>query len=121
MRQIVIEAETPHDFRTMFRLRLDKTLIAEGLTAVQAHILVGEILEQIALPKPAETAKNRDLEADAQEIPMRATRIDDLRRAQKEARAAVGRAVKNAMRGVELATLPKEVRRIIALVTGPRT
>ena len=52
---------------------------------------------------------------------MRATRIDDLRRAQKEARAAVGRAVKNAMRGVELATLPKEVRRIIALVTGPRT
>jgi hypothetical protein len=55
MRQIVIEAETPHDSRTMFRLRIDKNLIAEGLTAVQAHILVGEILDRVALPKPTET------------------------------------------------------------------
>jgi hypothetical protein len=59
MRQIVIEAETPGDSRTMFRLRIDKRLIAEGLTAVQAHILVGEILERIALPKPAETSVTR--------------------------------------------------------------
>ena len=57
MRQIVIEAETPHDSRTMFRLRIDKKVIAEGLTAVQAHILVGEILERIALPKLAEMAR----------------------------------------------------------------
>jgi hypothetical protein len=55
MRQIVIEAETPHDSRTMFRLRIDKHLIAEGLTAVQAHIVVGEILGRVALPKPTET------------------------------------------------------------------
>ena len=55
MRQIVIEAETPHDSRTMFRMRIDKHLIAEGLTAVQAHILVGEILDRVALPKPTET------------------------------------------------------------------
>jgi hypothetical protein len=54
MRLIVIEAETPGDSRTMFRLRIDKHLIAEGLTAVQVHILVGETLERIALPKPAE-------------------------------------------------------------------
>ena len=57
MRQVVIEAETPGDSRTMFRLRIDKNLIAEGLTAVQAHILVGEILERIALPKPPKMAK----------------------------------------------------------------
>jgi hypothetical protein len=30
--------------------------IADGLTAVQAHILVGEILERIAVPKPSERA-----------------------------------------------------------------
>jgi hypothetical protein len=42
MRQIVIEAQTPGDSRTMFRLRIDKDLIAEGLTAVQAHILVAK-------------------------------------------------------------------------------
>jgi hypothetical protein len=57
MRQIVIEAETPDDSRTMFRLRIDENLIAEDLTAVQAHILVGEILDRIALPKPAAKAK----------------------------------------------------------------
>ena len=51
VRQIVIELETPGDSRTMFRLRIDENLIADGLTAVQAHILVGEILERIALPK----------------------------------------------------------------------
>jgi hypothetical protein len=54
VRQIVIEAETPGDSRTMFRLRIDANPIAEGLTAVQAHILVAEILERIVLPKPAE-------------------------------------------------------------------
>ena len=55
-RQIVIEAETPGDSRTMFRLRIDANLIAEELTAVQAHILIGEILERIAVPKPFERA-----------------------------------------------------------------
>ena len=52
LRQIVIEAETPGDSRTMFRLRIDTSVIAEDLTTVQAHLLVGEILERIALPKP---------------------------------------------------------------------
>ena len=54
VRQIVIELETPGDSRTMFRLRIDGTRIADDLTAVQAHILVGEILERIVLPKPIE-------------------------------------------------------------------
>jgi hypothetical protein len=57
VRQIVIEAETPGDSRTMFRLRIDASAIAEGLTAVQAHVLVGEILERIAVPQlPSEPA-----------------------------------------------------------------
>jgi hypothetical protein len=33
----------------MFRLRIDASLIADGLTAVQAHVLFGEILERVAL------------------------------------------------------------------------
>jgi hypothetical protein len=53
MRLIVIEAETPGDSRTMFRLRIDKHIIGEGLTAAQTHLLVGEILDRIAIPKPA--------------------------------------------------------------------
>ena len=50
LRQIVIEAETPGDSRTMFHPRIDARLIADGLTAVQAHVLIGEILERVALP-----------------------------------------------------------------------
>jgi hypothetical protein len=52
LRQIVVEVETPGDSWTMFRLR---SIIAMGLTAVQAHLLVGEILDRIALPRPGES------------------------------------------------------------------
>ena len=48
--QIILELETPGDSRTMFRLLVDAKIIAERLTAVQAHLLVGGILERIALP-----------------------------------------------------------------------
>jgi hypothetical protein len=51
LRQIVVEAETVGDSRTMFRLRIDSNVIAEGLTAAQAHLLVGEILDRFTLPK----------------------------------------------------------------------
>jgi hypothetical protein len=37
----------------MFRLRIDAKVIAEGLTAAQAHLLVGEVFERIALPRSA--------------------------------------------------------------------
>ena len=47
MRQIVIEAETPDDSRTMFRLRLDETIVGECLTSAQAQIGVGIILDEI--------------------------------------------------------------------------
>ena len=58
VRQIVIEAETPGDSRSTFRLRIDANPIAEGLTAVQGHILVAEIHECLVLPKPVETNKS---------------------------------------------------------------
>jgi hypothetical protein len=51
LRQIMVEAETAGDSRTMFRLRIDANVIAEGLTAAQAHLLVGEILDRFTLPK----------------------------------------------------------------------
>jgi hypothetical protein len=47
MRLIVIEAETPGDSRTMFRLRIDKDLIGEGLTAAQTQTLVGEVSSEV--------------------------------------------------------------------------
>jgi hypothetical protein len=43
--RIVIELETPGDSRSLFRLRLDDKVVGEYLTAVQAHLLVGEILD----------------------------------------------------------------------------
>jgi hypothetical protein len=50
--QIVIELETPGDSRSLFRLRLDKKVVGENLTAAQAHLLIGEILDRITLPRP---------------------------------------------------------------------
>jgi hypothetical protein len=50
--RIVIELETPGDSRSLFRLRLDNKIVGENLTAVQAHLLVGEILDRITLPRP---------------------------------------------------------------------
>jgi hypothetical protein len=47
--KIIIETETA-DSGAMFRLRIDEKPISEGLTAAQAHLLVGDILEKVALP-----------------------------------------------------------------------
>ena len=49
--RIAIELETPGDSRSLFRLRLDDKVVAENLTAAQAHLLVGEILDRITLPR----------------------------------------------------------------------
>ncbi|MFZ0600589.1 MAG: hypothetical protein WAN05_04315 [Roseiarcus sp.] len=51
--RIVIELETPGDSRSLFRLRLDNKVVGENLTAVQVHLLVGEILDRITLPRPS--------------------------------------------------------------------
>ena len=51
--RIVIEAETPGDSRTMFRVRMDDLVLGENLTAAQAHLIVGEVLDRITLPRLA--------------------------------------------------------------------
>ena len=55
--RIVLELETPGDSRSMFRLRLDERIVGEGLTAAQAHILIGEILDRMTLPRPKTTGR----------------------------------------------------------------
>lgn len=47
---IAIELEEAGDSRSTFRLRLDSTVVGGNLTAAQAQLLVGDILERIALP-----------------------------------------------------------------------
>ena len=49
--RILVELETPGDSRTLFRLLIDDKVVGRGLTAVQAHILVGEVLDRITLPR----------------------------------------------------------------------
>ena len=49
--RILVELETPGDSRTMFRLLIDDKVVGDSLTAVQAHILVGEVLDRITLPR----------------------------------------------------------------------
>jgi hypothetical protein len=58
--RITLETETPGDSRTMFRLLIDKVVVGEGLTAVQADLLVGEILDRITLPRPAPSDADGD-------------------------------------------------------------
>jgi hypothetical protein len=65
VRQIVIELETPGDSRTMFRLRIDGSLIADDLTAAQAHVLAGEVLERITLPKSSFEGASATTESEA--------------------------------------------------------
>jgi hypothetical protein len=51
IKRIVIELETPGDSRTMFRVRMDDLVIGQNLTAAQAHIIVGEVLDRITIPR----------------------------------------------------------------------
>jgi hypothetical protein len=48
---ILIETQAPGDSSTMFRLRIDGKIVGENLTAVQTHLLIGEILERVVLPE----------------------------------------------------------------------
>ena len=59
---IAVEAELAGDSRTMFRLRVNGKVVGEKLTAAQAHLLVGDFLERIALPNKA-TAPMRETSA----------------------------------------------------------
>ena len=48
--EIRIQAETPGDSASLFRLLIDNKVVGESLTAAQTHLLVGEILGRVALP-----------------------------------------------------------------------
>jgi hypothetical protein len=48
--RISIEFEPPGDSGALFRVLAGEKVIADGLTAAQAHILVGDILERLTLP-----------------------------------------------------------------------
>jgi hypothetical protein len=49
--KITIETQTPNDSASMFRVMLDDKPIGENLTAVQAQLVVAEIIERIVLPR----------------------------------------------------------------------
>jgi hypothetical protein len=44
--KISVEPKKPGDPRTVYRLRIDETVIADRLTTAQAEFLVGEILDR---------------------------------------------------------------------------
>jgi hypothetical protein len=64
----LVHAEAPGDSRTMFRLCIDASPIADDLTAAQAHFLIGEIFERITLPDLSE-AESPAMESDAARAP----------------------------------------------------
>ena len=72
--RIVIEIVTPGDSRTMFRALMDRLVVEENLTAAQAHLIVGKVLDRITLPRPAKKHSERS-------YPARARRIKGLHRA----------------------------------------
>jgi len=55
--RIIIETESPNDSRTMFRVLVDERLVGQGLTAVQAQLVAGEIIERLVLPRKKATLR----------------------------------------------------------------
>jgi hypothetical protein len=49
--RIIIETESPNDSGTMFRVLVDEKLVGAGLTAVQAELVIGEVIERFVLPR----------------------------------------------------------------------
>lgn len=49
-KSISVVSESPQDSATMFSLFIDDLAVGRGLTAAQAHLLVGEILQRVVLP-----------------------------------------------------------------------
>jgi len=45
VKSILIETDAPGDSRTMFRLSVNGSNVAYKLTAAQAHLFVGDVLE----------------------------------------------------------------------------
>jgi hypothetical protein len=57
LREIVVEEETPGDFRTTFRLCVDGNVIAENVTEMETQFLISEMLDRI--PSLRVAAKRR--------------------------------------------------------------
>lgn len=57
--EIVIQSETSGALTTRFRVVIGEKVIAEHLTAVQAHILIGDILERLARPAISRSSTKR--------------------------------------------------------------
>ena len=57
LRDIMIETETPGDFQTTFRVRVDGNVIAKNVTELETQFLVSEMLERI--PSLRSVAKRR--------------------------------------------------------------
>ena len=57
--RVLLEAETPQDPGSLFRVSVNGHQLAAGLTAVQAHVLVGDALEVFLLPSRSRTGVDR--------------------------------------------------------------
>ena len=64
-KRIVAELQTPGDSRTLFRLLIDDIVVGENLTAVQAHVLTGEIFARITMPRRAAGAPRAESHQEA--------------------------------------------------------
>lgn len=60
---ITIEPETRGDSRSLFRVFFNHRLLADQLTAAEAHGLIGDLLERAALPNRAATIPLESLNA----------------------------------------------------------
>ena len=48
--QIVLETEEPENPRSLFRVSVDGKMVADALNAAQAHLVVGDALEDFVAP-----------------------------------------------------------------------
>jgi hypothetical protein len=77
-KSISIELEVEGDSASPFVLKIDDAIFAQHLTAAQAHLLVGDFLERIALPnarEAPEVVRKRKLEM----LPARILRLRAIR------------------------------------------
>ena len=65
LREIVVEEETPGDFRTTFRLCADGNVIAENVTELETQFLVSEMLERIPSLRTAQSDDAEQRESDS--------------------------------------------------------
>ena len=70
LREIVIEEETPGDFQTTFRLRVDGDVIAENMTELETQFLVSEMIERIPSLRVAASDDAEQPQSDSAALPL---------------------------------------------------